>query len=676
MNIDLLQEFEDSLAPKKVVHLRMHPIARKNKELEEKQQTELDGIEFPDEKPKLAMQPSTAFDAPRIRHVNPQEPIEGITDFGDGFSEVKNVSMEELSKMVADDPERFNLSPAELEKQYMNLPPLDDVDLFFNSGAHKDQVEIAKEQFNEHLESRRNNKPVWDEKYTVKEDMICPVSKEHCDDECCSVGSECNISGGDGVISDSEALSEPKGIFHAVLNAPEVQFNPNKDLSFDEPNYDVMPHGMKEAQQRNGVRDHDLDNYWVEIHEVDGSGIWKTVDNQHEVIWSGANLPMFKSEGGKFYYNIGGKGEVKKGNFQWEDESKEKVVFVPNENGRWYVENKPLDNPKYVIGHDCYDSERGDCSIVVTDISSDDNNYVALYKPVPQREETFLEEVERVSKYYGAGSFIEEEKPTVNEFEIELEEEKPVEQGDFFTPEDVVKQVIENLPYNASNLVINEALNNQANVNTPMLDKALQQSENSPAIFDGEKKDRFFLDEVGQMENNPYPKAYIGVDPGKKGGIVAITQNGIIGKWVIPLLGDNVDGNGIWTILSALKEKYNCTLILEDVHSLFGMSASTNFSMGHTLGILDGIIAVSKIRLIRVSPKTWQKSIWENNDMVYKPIKPEQKKPSVDTKATSINAAYRLYPNADFRATTRSKNPWDGITDACCLSEYGRRNNL
>jgi hypothetical protein len=37
----------------------------------------------------------------------------------------------------------------------------------------------------------------------VKDDMICPVTKEHCDDECCTVGSECNLSGGDGVpVSD------------------------------------------------------------------------------------------------------------------------------------------------------------------------------------------------------------------------------------------------------------------------------------------------------------------------------------------------------------------------------------------------------------------------------------------------------------------------------------------
>lgn len=35
------------------------------------------------------------------------------------------------------------------------------------------------------------------EKYIVGEDMICPITKKHCDDECCPVGAECNLSGND-----------------------------------------------------------------------------------------------------------------------------------------------------------------------------------------------------------------------------------------------------------------------------------------------------------------------------------------------------------------------------------------------------------------------------------------------------------------------------------------------
>jgi hypothetical protein len=45
--------------------------------------------------------------------------------------------------------------------------------------------------------------------YTVKDDMICPVTKSHCNDECCPVGSTCNMSSTD--IVDCESLSsEPE----------------------------------------------------------------------------------------------------------------------------------------------------------------------------------------------------------------------------------------------------------------------------------------------------------------------------------------------------------------------------------------------------------------------------------------------------------------------------------
>lgn len=32
------------------------------------------------------------------------------------------------------------------------------------------------------------------EDFIVKEDMICPVLNVHCDDECCTIGSICNVS--------------------------------------------------------------------------------------------------------------------------------------------------------------------------------------------------------------------------------------------------------------------------------------------------------------------------------------------------------------------------------------------------------------------------------------------------------------------------------------------------
>jgi dihydrofolate reductase len=37
--------------------------------------------------------------------------------------------------------------------------------------------------------------------YVVKDDMICPVAKTHCDDECCTVSSVCNLKPGTGGVA-------------------------------------------------------------------------------------------------------------------------------------------------------------------------------------------------------------------------------------------------------------------------------------------------------------------------------------------------------------------------------------------------------------------------------------------------------------------------------------------
>lgn len=36
----------------------------------------------------------------------------------------------------------------------------------------------------------------------VKEDMICPINGFHCDDECCTVGSICNLSGSNNLLGE------------------------------------------------------------------------------------------------------------------------------------------------------------------------------------------------------------------------------------------------------------------------------------------------------------------------------------------------------------------------------------------------------------------------------------------------------------------------------------------
>lgn len=172
------------------------------------------------------------------------------------------------------------------------------------------------------------------------------------------------------------------------------------------------------------------------------------------------------------------------------------------------------------------------------------------------------------------------------------------------------------------------------------------------------------------------PRAWVAVDPGKAGAIVCLTNTDIVAKFIMPLSGKDIDTPALYNIFVGLKERYDLTVIIEDVHSIFGVSSKANFTFGYVCGLIDAVVIANQLRIVKTSPKQWQGEIWTNSDKCYKPLKPGQKKAQVDTKATSLKAALRLFPGADLRKSDRAKVPADGVTDALLMSEFGRRRNL
>lgn len=173
-------------------------------------------------------------------------------------------------------------------------------------------------------------------------------------------------------------------------------------------------------------------------------------------------------------------------------------------------------------------------------------------------------------------------------------------------------------------------------------------------------------------------KYFIGIDPGKTGAIVVLdADNNVISKDVIPLIGKEVDINELSKIILLLTLR-NCHVILEDVHSIFGASAKSNFSFGHTNGVIEGVLVSHSIAYTKIQPKTWQKEMWQGIKEIKKTSTKKNKKGEpvegrTDTKATSLLAAKRLFPKESFLATERSKVAHDGIVDAILLAEYCRR---
>ncbi|WP_312697007.1 hypothetical protein [Sphingobacterium mizutaii] len=179
----------------------------------------------------------------------------------------------------------------------------------------------------------------------------------------------------------------------------------------------------------------------------------------------------------------------------------------------------------------------------------------------------------------------------------------------------------------------------------------------------------------GTLPSTNKGTVYLGTDPGKLGGVIALTDSGIIGQWITPLLGDDIDIAALQEIYDTFKD-YNRVVVTEDLRAIYGTSSGSNFVFGYVCGQLDATVRCMQIKMVKVPPKEWQKLIHMNSDKVYKPSKPEQKRPQLDTKATSLNAAVRLFPGHDFRKSSRAKIAHSGLIDACLIAEYGRRNNL
>lgn len=172
-------------------------------------------------------------------------------------------------------------------------------------------------------------------------------------------------------------------------------------------------------------------------------------------------------------------------------------------------------------------------------------------------------------------------------------------------------------------------------------------------------------------------KCYTGIDVGQRGYIVTQYK----GDFSFYSIEDN-DLYQLSEIMADIRAKYeNIACVIEDVHALHMTSASSTFTFGFNKGYLVGLLAANKIPYVLVQPKVWQKEMWTNSDMVvnYKKVVVKGKETTrkeVDTKATSINAAKRLFPNIDFRKTERCKKIDDNKVDATLMSEYARRKNL
>ena len=177
---------------------------------------------------------------------------------------------------------------------------------------------------------------------------------------------------------------------------------------------------------------------------------------------------------------------------------------------------------------------------------------------------------------------------------------------------------------------------------------------------------------------------YIGIDPGKLGYVVVLNELGeIITHYKTPLIGREYDKADM--VLGLVNQKVlggKMHAVLEDVHANAIGGKSSNFDLGRGKGLWEMALMSLQISHTMVTPKEWQKFMWQGAKKQYKPTKRKTKintfVKQIDTKATSLIAAKMLQPKQDWRVVGKKGIPTtkidDGFVDAYLMAEYCRRN--
>lgn len=154
---------------------------------------------------------------------------------------------------------------------------------------------------------------------------------------------------------------------------------------------------------------------------------------------------------------------------------------------------------------------------------------------------------------------------------------------------------------------------------------------------------------------------YIGIDPGLSGGIAFINENDLL-PFATPVIGGkDYDVQAMKQILQQWKSTGSLFCTIENQISMPGQGLTSTLATGKGFGIWLGLLAGLEVPFQVISAKQWQNKLFTGTS------------PKLDTKARSEIVAKRLFPAADFRKSDRATKAHDGLTDAACIAEYGRR---
>lgn len=175
----------------------------------------------------------------------------------------------------------------------------------------------------------------------------------------------------------------------------------------------------------------------------------------------------------------------------------------------------------------------------------------------------------------------------------------------------------------------------------------------------------------------------IGIDPGITGAIAMVNNHGLQGLTDMPTavrsrgratVKNQVNGAALADLLKGWVSSLNgdrneVTVFVELVNSMGGQGVASMFSIGHTCGIIDGVVSVLGYRHMVVTPGEWKLS---HGLIVKRPhgsaglTAAERAARKQAAKAASMDRARSLYPTAEL---TKVKH--HNRAEALLIAHYG-----
>lgn len=142
-----------------------------------------------------------------------------------------------------------------------------------------------------------------------------------------------------------------------------------------------------------------------------------------------------------------------------------------------------------------------------------------------------------------------------------------------------------------------------------------------------------------------YYRKFIGIDPGKNGGVAVLDFKGDI------IETDIFDED---RLVSLLKRNSDGSMaIVEEVHAMPKQGVVSMFHFGENYGFIRGALKALNIEAKKTRPQAWKKHFGLSSD-----------------KQESIEKAIAFYPDYDFRKSELARKPHDGICEAVLIARY------